>query len=226
MKNTGIYLIRNKVNNNIYIGSAINISNRKKTHLHQLKYNIHHCNYLQRSFNKHGKDNFIFEILEYCEKDKLIEREQHFINILNPRYNICRIAGSSLGVKRNNETKKKLSESHKGQKAWNKGIPATKEQKEKQSLIMKNRISNSKGIKWNKESRLKLSNSKKGKPAANKIPIYQYNSITREFINQFESITEAQLLTNTKGIYQVLKGRCKTANNFLWSKQKHQYLPI
>lgn len=224
-KESGIYCIRNKVNDSLYIGSSINIKKRKSQHLHALKNETHHCAFLQRSFTKHGIDNFEFLILLSCSPEKLLFYEQYYIDTLKPRYNICRIAGNSLGIKRTKEQKKNISEAHKGQKSWNKGIPATKEQKEKQSLAMKHRVSGSKGAKWSEESKLKLSKSKKGKAAHNKISVCQYHSITREFIRQFESITEAQLLTNTKGIHQVFRGRCKTANNFLWNKEKHQYLP-
>lgn len=39
------------------------------------------------------------EILEYCDRSDLIKREQHYIDILKPEYNILKLAGSSLGYK-------------------------------------------------------------------------------------------------------------------------------
>jgi len=38
--------------------------------------------------------NFKLEILEYCEADRLIilEREQYYIDLLKPEYNILKIA--------------------------------------------------------------------------------------------------------------------------------------
>lgn len=56
----------------------------------------------------YGFDGFTLEILEYCESSDLIKREQHYINLLKPEYNILKIAGSVLGVKRSEETKAKL----------------------------------------------------------------------------------------------------------------------
>ncbi len=56
----------------------------------------------------YGFDEFILEILEYCEPSDLIKREQYYIDLLKPEYNILKFAGSSLGVKRREETKDKL----------------------------------------------------------------------------------------------------------------------
>jgi hypothetical protein len=44
------------------------------------------------------------EILEYCNKNSLILREQYYINLLNPSYNILKTAGSRLGFKCSKET--------------------------------------------------------------------------------------------------------------------------
>jgi group I intron endonuclease len=53
---------------------------------------------------KYGIQNFNLEILEYCELDSLIKREQLYLDLLNPKYNICKVANSCLGVKRSLET--------------------------------------------------------------------------------------------------------------------------
>lgn len=58
------------------------------------------------SLLKNGLSNFSLEILEYCtEVDKVIEREQYYIDLLQPKYNIFPIAGSSYGFKHSTETK-------------------------------------------------------------------------------------------------------------------------
>jgi hypothetical protein len=38
-------------------------------------------------------------ILEYCNKESLINKEQYYIDIFMPEYNICKKAGSMLGFK-------------------------------------------------------------------------------------------------------------------------------
>lgn len=225
MENSGIYCIRNLSTNEIYVGSSSNLKKRKREHFNYLKNGVHHSRYLQRSYNKTGSYNFVFSVLENCNIDMLIIREQHYIDTLNPRYNICRIAGNTIGCKRTEDTKKKLSLSHLGQKAWNKGIPRTEAEKKTQSDKLKGRPSGVKGKKWSKESRERVSKERIGRPAKNKIEIHQYDK-NGKYIASFSSITEAQLITNTKGICQVLTGRCKTANNFIWSKTKTESLPV
>jgi group I intron endonuclease len=158
---SGVYIIKNKINNKFYIGSSINIKKRFREHLSSLRNNSHHSKYLQNAFNKHKENNFTFEILEECDSEFLILREQYFIDILSPVYNMAKIAGNTLGLKRTEDTKKKLSKSHKGQIPWNKGVKATEESKIKQSKTMKGRVSGARGIKWSKKSRKKLSDSKK-----------------------------------------------------------------
>lgn len=111
MKNkSGIYKIINLINNKIYIGSAVNFRERKNIHLYHLRNNKHHSQYLQKSFNKHGEENFVFEVLEFVEnKENLIEREQFYIDTLKPHYNICPKAGSHLGRRNSEEVKRKMS---------------------------------------------------------------------------------------------------------------------
>ena len=83
---SGIYLISNSQNNDIYIGSAINLYNRMCNHLYDLRLNKHHSPYLQRTYNKYG-EIFLFIIIEYCSKNHLVKREQFWINYYNPKYN-------------------------------------------------------------------------------------------------------------------------------------------
>ena len=51
--------------------------------------------------------NFL-EIIEYCEKSDLIKKEQYYIDLLKPEYNILKIAGSSLGFKHTEESLAKM----------------------------------------------------------------------------------------------------------------------
>jgi len=82
----GIYKITDLNSNYFYIGSSVNINLRWKRHLSQLK-NKNHCNYfLQNIFNSYGEESLFFEIVELCENLK--EREQWYLNFLNPKLNI------------------------------------------------------------------------------------------------------------------------------------------
>ena len=59
-----IYEIRNLVNNKVYIGQTIHKNIRKYTHFHSLEINNHDNPYLQNAYNKYGKNNFSFKILD------------------------------------------------------------------------------------------------------------------------------------------------------------------
>jgi group I intron endonuclease len=115
----GIYQILNKENNKMYIGSSIKILTRIKRHKTQLMENKHHSRHLQRAYNK-NKSIWEFNVLEYCEKENLLKREQHYLNILlfatedNNKfseygYNISRNAENTLGIKWSIESKKNQS---------------------------------------------------------------------------------------------------------------------
>jgi hypothetical protein len=82
-KNTGIYQIRNTINHKVYIGKASNLYRRKYQHFGELKSGKHKNKYLQSSFNKYGDDNFVFEVIEFCNLDELGKREYYWINYYN-----------------------------------------------------------------------------------------------------------------------------------------------
>ena len=71
---------------------------------------------ISKALLKHGYSNFTLEILEYCDSKDLINREQYYIDLLNPGYNILKIAGSRLGSIHTEKTLPKMSESLKGEK--------------------------------------------------------------------------------------------------------------
>lgn len=76
---SGIYCIENKINNKKYIGQSQNIKTRWNSHIRKLDKNIHDNKYLQSSWNKYGKDNFKFYIIEKCKIEILDEREIYWI---------------------------------------------------------------------------------------------------------------------------------------------------
>ena len=84
---SGIYQIRNTKDNKIYIGSAVNLNKRKNNHFSHLRRNLHSNKHLQNAFNKHGRNNFIFEVLITCHKSMLIWYEQQFLDQWKPEYN-------------------------------------------------------------------------------------------------------------------------------------------
>ena len=109
----GIYKITNKLTNKVYIGSSVVISNREYKHFWMLQKNIHDNSHLQKSFNKHGRNNFIFEVVEYCLESELIEKENYYItfyksNESNFGYNLATVNEFRRNTY-NTEVKVKLS---------------------------------------------------------------------------------------------------------------------
>ena len=116
---SGIYKISNKVDGKCYIGSAKNIKIRWKIHKSDLRLGKHHSIKLQRAWNKYSANSFIFSIIERCETERLLEREQYWLDFLNPvkhGYNILFIAGTNTGAKRSKETCERISQSLIGRK--------------------------------------------------------------------------------------------------------------
>lgn len=57
---------------------------------------------------KYGHKNFTLEILEYCPQTRLLDVEQHYLDLLVPEYNILKTAYSLLGYKHSPESLDKL----------------------------------------------------------------------------------------------------------------------
>ena len=85
-KKSGIYKITNIINNDCYIGKSKNIEHRWKQHKYRYKKDEYKNYYIYRAFKKYGIENFKFEVLEYCDEDILIEREQYYYDLYNPKY--------------------------------------------------------------------------------------------------------------------------------------------
>ena len=213
---SGIYCIKNIVNGKQYIGSSINVYKRKNRHFSELKNQKHKNIKLQRSYDKHTKDNFIFYVIEFVDvKEKLIEREQYYIDNVKPEYNINLIANSSLGVKRSDETKEKVRQANLGLKHpdWRNKIKSEAQGGDNHWTKTKE---------FSEESKNKMSEAQKklyenGYKSPIKKPILQY-SLNMDLIKEWESAAEVKnvLGFNTSAICQCLKGKNKTSNKFIW----------
>jgi hypothetical protein len=120
-----VYRIRNLFNGKKYIGSTRNCRSRMQYHINRLRAGKHHCSILQRAFNKHGEKAFVFEIIESCDVELLIIREQFHLDHSQPEYNINKVAGPAFrkGMKLTPEHRKKIGDAHRGKpKAYSRRI--------------------------------------------------------------------------------------------------------
>ena len=133
----GIYKITNTINNKVYIGQSDNLINRKQVHFYLLERGRHHNEHLQKSYNKYGIDNFIFEVIE--ETEDLDTRELFWIN-----------EHGGVNSKLNYNLKDPQS------KEWSDYV------KVKQSKIMSGENNPNFGNKWSEDKKEKLSKERKG----------------------------------------------------------------
>jgi group I intron endonuclease len=170
---SGIYQIANLSNGKIYVGSAVSLKGRWRVHLHDLRHEKHHSSKLQRAWKKYGESCFSFTVIEYVEdKAQLVIREQYYLDTFRSAtngYNVSKIAGSTLGVRYSEEsrrkisaiakcrvateeTRRKMSETRKGRKRG----PMSQDAKEKirQAAL---------GRKASPETRAKMSASRRGR---------------------------------------------------------------
>ena len=151
---TGVYKITNLVNGKVYIGASKNIERRWRDHKRGLTA-------IAEDLKTFGLENFKFEILLECPEDMLCQWERDMICLCDsddpekgynsPKdrpYN-PKVSESCKGHKLSEETKRRMSEAHKGQKAWNKGEPAW-----------------NRGIPHSEETKRKMSEAKKGRKRA------------------------------------------------------------
>lgn len=132
---SGIYCIENIVNNKKYIGMANRLKARKTCHVYNLNKQKHRNIHLQGAWNKYGSDNFIFYVLEECDKECLDDREKYWMEYYDSRnqdfgYNLK--AGGGHG-KHSDETKEKMSKTRKGR-------VMPEEQRKRQSEAMKGMV--------------------------------------------------------------------------------------
>jgi group I intron endonuclease len=169
-----IYKITNKINGKIYIGETKekNPIKRWYGHLHAIRRGKG-CPLLRAAFQKHGEENFTFEVIQECSKDERFIIEEQKIKEYNSMvpngYNatIGGMGGGFKGKKHSEETKKKmaktisdmyaaLTDERKEELRQIKRKPRTFSEEYKQKMRNYNL-----GKKLSEETRAKISNSLK-----------------------------------------------------------------
>jgi group I intron endonuclease len=233
---SGIYMIRSiSHKNRFYIGSAICLRLRHNKHFLDLQKNTHHSIKLQRHYNKYGRSDLVFIILEFCDNDHLKMVEQFYIDKLNPYFNCSKNAYSRLGLKHSPESIEKMrlakigkhispnTEFKKGQVGIRLGQSPSLETREK--------ISKTSKATYTQERKEHLRNLYKGKPfplnarmarvEQMKKPILQYD-LNNNLIKKWNSMSEGSVFLNISlfRIRNVLKGKTLQANGFIFKLEK------
>jgi group I intron endonuclease len=210
---SGIYIIRNLINNKMYVGKSINIYNRISQHFTLLNTDSRDENiHLRNSWKKYGKNNFDYFVIEYCDPEELILQEKELFWIKQLRtldrkhgYNLRLDSKSRCIV--SEETRKRLSE------ATKKRMSDPKERK---------KISERSKQFWkNNPDILKEMSQKVSKKLTN----YSIVQLTRdlEFVREYPS--QKFIRDNYKKLYlpailQVCNGKKASYKGFYWRYKK------
>jgi hypothetical protein len=104
-RKSGVYRLKNLINGKTYVGSSVNISSRLSKYYSLAGLMRDYSMLINRALLKYGYSSFSFEILEYCGKDETLKREDHYLKLLKPDYNIATdTLAPMLGRKHSAET--------------------------------------------------------------------------------------------------------------------------
>lgn len=120
---TGIYQWQHVESGKTYVGSGMELSVRIRRYYNLSYLEAGKNRYINNALRLHGYSTFSLMILEYIDiKDMtkpearklVLEREQYYLDLLSPHYNILKLAGKSLGFKHFPEVIDKFSSNNKG----------------------------------------------------------------------------------------------------------------
>lgn len=130
--NYGIYGIKNKINEKVYVGQTSERFLRRFWH-HQwkLRNNSHDNMYLQNSWNKYGENNFEYFVIEVVNDSSLLdELEIKYIDYykkLNKSYNMLLGGGGRRGFPLSDNAKKIIGEKNRQNMLGKKHSKSTKQ---------------------------------------------------------------------------------------------------
>ena len=215
MQNSGIYCIENLINNKKYIGQSIDMHARWHKHKSALNRHAHDNEYLQRSWDKYGEDNFKFYVIEFCSIDCLDEKEIYYIDFYNTLsrdngYNL--MSGGTFGRKYSIESCLKKSRSLMGHKVSN----YTRMRISENHADCSGENNGMYGRHHTEESKIKISMATKGRISSKR---NLNNVYCIELDRIFNDATEAakQLNIDSSAILKCCRGERKTCGGYHWN---------
>jgi len=113
---SGIYAWINSQSGKRYIGGSVSLTKRFYVYYNANLLMRDDSMVIYKALLKYGYSNFSLEILEYCEPSKCVEREQYYIDLLKPEYNISLTARAPMTGRNHSElTKIKISGGQNGE---------------------------------------------------------------------------------------------------------------
>lgn len=220
MKVSAVYVVSNTVTGNFYIGASSNVEYRMWRHIKRLRTNSHHNKIMQAEFDTHG-DVFICDVIKKVPVDELNKHEQYFIDNFKPQYNLIKKVHSnnSLGYKQPHELKERLKKIRKEywetHESWTKGRVWTEESKRKLSQSHMGKPAWNKGIPRPQEVRDKIKRFGAANHRAKGVDQYTMDGI---FVAHFGSVCEAERLTGfaKSGIFAAANGVQHHSKGFVW----------
>lgn len=157
----GIYSIRNIVTGDFYVGSSVDVNSRWDAHKMQLLDNCHANKKLQSSYNKHGSNSFVYQLVEETtDRESLLTLENKYIEQhwdSGKLYNFCRDATApTRGLTLSEEHRRKIgagvSAATKGRPSNIKGKTRSEEMKRRISETVKRKCATGeiRRVAWNK----------------------------------------------------------------------------
>ena len=91
---SGIYMLINYINKEIYIGSSLNLTRRMANYYYYTNSDKSSKLVIIRAMKKYGLDNFSLGILEFCKQDSKVclNLEQKWLDYYKPNYNVLNVA--------------------------------------------------------------------------------------------------------------------------------------
>ena len=212
---SGVYKWTNLKNGNCYVGSSVNLSRRLAQYYNlNLLTKYRKNSLIHKALLKYGYSTFKLEILEYCDRENAIKREQYYIDTFKPEYNILKVAGSALGFKHSAETIEKLRLKATGRKHTIEAL--AKMMGRTHSEVTKNKIKdilrtedvrkkmvdaflNRTGVKVSDETRVKMQSAQANRDWVTVPGIkVEVKDLSTNLVTVYDSIRQLRLFTSPK----------------------------